>query len=388
MAVAIIGGGAAGLFAANLLEKKGIEYTVFEKQQRVGKKLLATGNGRCNLSNINISPDRYHGDRAFAAEVISAFDLQALEDILRGLGVLTVSEGDKIFPHSLQASAVLDMLRLPLKNIKTETEVLEILPQKKGYLLKTNNGTEFFETVFVSTGGKAAKKLSGGGSYSLLTDLGYKLTDLKPSIVQLKCDGTRALEGIKINAEVTLEDKKEFGEVLFTSYGLSGPPILQLSRDAKGKILKIDAVPDINFSNLTELLEERRKIKGLTLENLFTGIINKKLGAQILKRAEISPLSRSVESLTQKEIKVIANEAKCLKFEISEPNGFDNAQVTAGGIDCRDFSSKTMESKKHKGLYALGEILNVDGDCGGFNLHFAFACSYLAAYNAANEINP
>jgi len=385
MRVAIIGGGAAGLFAANLLNKKGIDYTIFERESRVGKKLLATGNGRCNLSNANVTSERYHGDKNFAAEVISAFSPKKLEDELKSLGILVRFEGEKMFPYSLQASSVLDMLRLGLQNVKTDCEVLALLEQKKGFLLKTLSGTEFFDKVIVCTGGRAAKKLSGGGCYELLTNIGYSLTHLKPSIVQLKCNGTKALEGIKINAKISLDDKTEFGELLFTSYGLSGPPILQLSRDAKGKTIVIDTLSEMSFIEAIDALKERRSINGLTLENLFTGIINKKLGAQIIKRAVSMPLSYEVKSLKDSEIKSIVNAAKNLSFEILDTNGFENAQVTAGGIDPCDFSSKTMMSKKHNGLYAVGEMLNVDGDCGGFNLHFAFAGAYLAVKSIAEE---
>lgn len=385
MRVAIIGGGAAGLLAANLLNQKGIDYTVFERESRVGKKLLATGNGRCNLSNINVFPERYHGDREFAAEVISEFSSDKLEDVLKSLGILVRFEGEKMFPYSLQASSVLDMLRLNLKNVKTDCEVIGLIEQKQGFLVKTRDGAEFFDKVIVCAGGRAAKKLSGGGSYELLTDMGYTLTPLKPSIVQLKAGGTKALEGIKVNAKISLDDKTEYGELLFTSYGLSGPPILQLSRDAKGKTLMVDTLSEMSFIEALEILKERKSIEGLTLENLFTGIINKKLGAQIIKRAVSIPLSKEAKALKDSELKSIVNEAKNLTFEIVDTNGFENAQVTAGGIDTRDFSPKTMMSQKHKGLYALGEMLNVDGDCGGFNLHFAFAGAYLAVNSIAEE---
>lgn len=379
MRVAIIGGGAAGLFAATVLEKHSVDYTIFEREQRVGRKLIATGNGRCNLSNTDINLNRYHGDKEFADYAITNFNSAALTDYLYKLGILCTNEGEKIFPHSLQASSVLDMLRLAVKNIRTETEIVSIIPKKSGFILNTKDNQEFFDKVLVCAGGKASRKLSGGGSYNLLTDLGYELTELKPSIVQLKCEGTKSLEGIKINAEVTLDEKRETGEVLFTSYGLSGPPILQLSRDAKGKKLRLDTIPDIDFDRLIDILSERRKIKDLTLENIFTGIINKKLGGFILKRAEVLPFLREAKTLTDSEIKKLVYTAKNLIFEINDTNGFDNAQVTAGGIKCKDFDDKTMQSKKHKGLYAAGEILNIDGDCGGFNLHFAFSSAYFAA---------
>lgn len=383
MSVAIIGGGAAGLFAACVLKKYGVPFTLFEREARVGKKLLATGNGRCNLSNMELDISRYHGQTEFAEFALSEFNQYSLMDFLREIGILCTTENDKIFPRSLQASSVLDMLRLYVGEIAVETEVLSIKKEKNKYNLNTTKGQMQFEKVIVCPGGKVSRKLSGGGSYNLLCDLGYTLTKLSPAIVQLKCDGTKALEGIKTDALVSVGDRKEFGEVLFTSYGLSGPPILQVSRDAKGKQLKLDIANDLSFKEITDILTERKQLKHLTLENLFTGILNKKIGQYVLKRAEVVPLSRNVESLTNHEIKAIASVVKGLTFEITDTNGFDNAQVTAGGIDVKDFNPETMESKIHKGLYAVGEILNIDGDCGGFNLQWAFSSAYIAARSAA-----
>ncbi len=383
MSVAIVGGGAAGLFAACVLKKYKVPFTLFEREARVGKKLLATGNGRCNLSNTELDISRYHGQTAFAEFALSEFNQYSLMDFLREIGILCTTEGNKIFPRSLQASSVLDLLRLYIGEVSVETEVLSIKKEKNKYALQTTKGQMLFDKVLVCPGGKASKKLSGGGSYNLLTELGYTLTKLSPAIVQLKCDGTKALEGIKTDALVTLGDRKEFGEVLFTAYGLSGPPILQISRDAKGKLLKLDMANDLSFKELTDILTERKKLTHLTLENLFTGILNKKIGQYVLKRAEVVPLSRSVESLTNHEIKAIASVVKGLTFEITDTNGFDNAQVTAGGIDVKDFDDKTMQSKKHKGLYVAGEILNIDGDCGGFNLQWAFSSAYIAARSIA-----
>lgn len=383
MSVAIIGGGAAGLFAACVLKKNGVPFTLFERETRVGKKLLATGNGRCNLSNMELNLSRYHGNIAFAEFALETFNQYNLMEFLREIGILCIAEGDKIFPRSLQASSVLDMLRLYIGEAQTETEVHSIKKEKGAFLLSTSKGQKRFEKVLVCPGGKASKKLSGGGSYNLLTDLGYVCTPLAPAIVQLKCDGTKALEGIKTDALVTVGDRKEFGEVLFTSYGLSGPPVLQVSRDAKGETLKLDIANDLSFKEITDILTERKALKHLTLENLFTGILNKKIGQYVLKRAGVQPLSRGVDSLTNHEIKAIASVVKGLEFKISDTNGFDNAQVTAGGIDTRDFDAHTMESKKHKGLYVAGEVLDVDGDCGGFNLQWAFSSAYVAAISIA-----
>ena len=386
MKIAIVGAGAAGLIASCVLKQNNADFTLFERSARAGKKLLTTGNGRCNLTNILIDISRYHGDTDFAKYALERFGNDELKTFFEGIGVPLKTEGEKVYPYSLQASSVLDMLRFAEGMGEVcDTEITKIIPKKSGFTLKSKDKEFFFDKVILACGGKVAQNLSGGGSYNLLTDLGYKLTELKPSIVQLKCDGTKALDGVKFDGIVKMGEREEEGEVLFTSYGLSGPPILQLSRDAKGKTVSLDLTPDLSYVEIVNMLTEKKKLSYLTLENLFTGFLNKKLGRELLKRCNILPFSKSVTELTDKEIKSLAREIKGMEFLITDTNGFNNAQVTAGGISARDFDEKTMESRKHKGLYAVGEMMNVDGDCGGFNIQWAFSSGYLAAISALEE---
>jgi len=386
MKIAVIGAGAAGLIASVIIKRTNHELALYEKQPRAARKLIATGNGRCNLTNIDINLSRYHGDRDFASYALDTFNQYSLMDFMEEMGVKCVYEGDKVFPYSLQASSVADMLRLAegeCEICNTEVKKLKVYKNKIGVI--TDDKEEKYDRVIVCCGGKAASKLSGGGAYNLLTDLGHTLTPLKPSIVQLKCKNTKALEGIKVNALVKMDKRQEMGEVLFTSYGLSGPPILQLSRDAKGKKIDLDLTPDLSFKEVEEFLVKKKKVKNLTLANLFTGFLNKKVGREILKICNVLPFSKSCSEITNHEIKSPASKVKCLSFEIDDTNGFENAQVTAGGILCSEFNPLTMESKKVKGLYAAGEMLDVDGDCGGFNLQWAFSSGYIAAINAIKE---
>ena len=384
MKIAVVGAGASGLVAAVTLKQCGQNFLLFEREKRAGKKLLATGNGRCNLSNMNISPLRYHGDSGFAEYALSKYGVSSLIDFMESIGLPCVFEGEKLFPYSLQASSVLDMLRLAEGESELcETAVNKIVPEKNGFVLHTEKSRFKADKVIVCCGGRASKKLSGGGCYELLTSLGHTLTPLKPAIVQLICDGTKALDGVKINAEVTLDGKTERGEVLFTSYGLSGPPILQLSREAKGKTVTIDLAPKLDFNEITEILRCKRSLSYLTAENLFNGFLNKKLGRELLRMNGILPFSKNVGEISDKEIKRLAGMVKALPFEITDTNGFENAQVTAGGIKCSEFDKHTMESKIVSGLYAAGEILDVDGDCGGFNLQWAYSSARLAAEAAA-----
>lgn len=386
MKVAVVGAGAAGLVASCVLKSKNADFTLFEKGARAGKKLLATGNGRCNLTNLCIDKSRYHGNADFAEFALTKFGSFELTSFFESIGVPLKAEGDKVYPYSLQASSVLDMLRFAegMQEV-CDTEIVKIIPKNKGYILKSKEKEYFFDKVILACGGKASPNLSGGGAYNLLTDLGHKLTTLKPAIVQLKCDGTKALDGVKVDAKVKMEKRCEEGEVLFTSYGLSGPPILQLSRDAKGKSIAIDLTPDLSYTEIVNMLTEKRKLSYLTLENLFTGFLNKKLGREILKRCNVLPFTRCVSELSDKEIKSLAGMIKAMEFFITDTNGFQNAQVTAGGIDTKDFDSKTMESKLCPGIFAAGEMLDVDGDCGGFNLQWAFSSAYIAALSAIGE---
>lgn len=378
MRVAIIGAGFSGLCASVLLKRAGISFCLYERQTRAGKKLLATGNGRCNLTNKNLSPDYYHGDRDFVSFALSAFDNNALIDFMLSIGVPCVAEENKIFPRCLQASAVLDMLRLAEGECEIcEKEVKKIVPTKNGFKVVTDT-EEIFDKVLVCCGGKAAKNLSGGGSYNLLTDLGYTLTPLKPAIVQLKCDGTKALSGIKVNGAVTIDNRTEKGEILFTAYGLSGPPILQIARDAVGKTVDLDLAPDLTFNEILELFSQKQSLNYLTAEHLFTGFLNKQLGRELLRASDITPFSTPVSKIKPHQLKTLANKVKKFSFMIKDTNGFDNAQVTAGGISCEHFYNTTMESKKHKGLYLAGEILDVDGECGGYNLQWAFSSACTA----------
>lgn len=387
MKVAIIGAGFSGLVAAVTLKKYGVAFKLYERADRAGKKILATGNGRCNISNLNIDESRYHGDRAFAKCVLEKYSYDDLKEFFEEIGLFLTTEGEKVYPHSLRAAEVLDLLRLAEGSAEICSAKAEQLVRRKNAIGVVVNGKEeSFDAVIVCTGGKAAPKLSGGGAYALLTALGHKLTPLVPSIVQLKCEGTRALEGIKVNAAVKLNGKTEIGEVLFTSYGLSGPPVMQLSRDAKGKILSLDLAPDCDFLKVTEIIERKCALSYITLENLFSGFINKKVGMRILKRVTDKSMASFASELSKKEIKAVAACVKNMELKIEDTMGFDNAQVTGGGIVTADFNPETMESRLVKGVYAAGEILDVDGDCGGFNLQWAFSSAYLAAMSVVRKV--
>lgn len=393
--IAIIGGGAGGLFAAvtaaNIAPDKRI--ILLEKEQRVGKKLLTTGNGRCNLSNRSGLEHRYFGDTRFAA---SAFDLHGVDETCRqmeniGIHVIAMEEG-KLFPRSLQAGSVVDMLRYAVEDagvtVACETSVQRLSPGKP-YVIYTNQGTISARCVLVATGGKSCVgKSVGSTGYDILTDLGYRVTKLTPAIVQLTTEKEpiKPLAGIKVDGVVTAvagkEQRQESGEILFTEYGLSGPPILQVSgmiaRHGEGTVM-LDLMPDRSICQIeTDVRNRRRRFAHRTCEELLTGYMNKRLGQTLLKRAGVEKLSQLCQDITDEEIHVLAETIKSFTLKVTGTKGWNSAQVTCGGVSTDDFDFATMESKRHKGLYVAGELYNVTGDCGGFNLQWAWTSGYLA----------
>ncbi len=406
----IIGGGAAGLTAAIFLgrlsqkQNMPLRIAVLEKQSRVGKKLLSTGNGTCNISNENASLSRYHGDTELAETVLSRFSPADTVAFFESIGVSCVKkEKGKYYPRSEQAASVLTQLRLELDALGIEqiceTAVNRLEKKKDNITVFTDKGTFSAKTVLVTTGGAAAPQLGGDVSgYALLTDLGHHKTSLFPSIVQLRTDPqlVKAMKGMRVDALVTLEangqSRKDLDEVLFTDYGVSGPAVMQVSRIAadwerqkKGNCtLSIDLFPDMDENTLFILLQQRRQLKNRTLEEYLTGILNKRVGQTALKAAGFS-LAQNADTLTDADLKKLTRLLKKWEFPVIGTKGFTGAQVTAGGLDGKEFDA-WLQSRKVSGVFAAGELLNVDGDCGGFNLQFAFASAFTAVNGIVKQL--
>jgi predicted Rossmann fold flavoprotein len=402
----IIGGGAAGLTAALMAKDLGIDVAVIEGTDRVGKKILTTGNGRCNISNENIDISRYHSeDSYFPKHILASFSSTDTVDFFAYLGMpLVTLDGGKMFPMSMQASSVLDILRFALeeKNIPVyvNTKVKEIIKETNGFkLYSTDNAKYQCKKLIIATGGKSAPKTGSDGSgYTLAKQLGHSIVSTVPALVQLKLDYNRlkALSGVKFDgyAEIFVNNKavqKEFGEILFTDYGISGPPILSLSRTASYGLSKndrisltIDMLPTISSEALPEFLENHWSVFGSRgVHDSFIGIINKKIIPIILKEAKIEDINKPCCNLDWKERNAIYALLKQWKFEVSGTNSFTNAQVTAGGINTKEVNPETLESNITPNLYFAGEVLDVDGDCGGFNLQWAWSSGAIAAKNAS-----
>ena len=407
--IIIIGGGASGLAGAIAAKRAApsCETALLERQQQIGKKLLATGNGRCNLLNRFPTPNRYHGSGVSLLKAIyQTKDVPALVSFLDSIGIpITEEEDGKCYPCSLQASSVLDNLRLMAEHLGVLTfcdwEATRLQRQKDGFLVSSKEETLFGRRVIVAAGNVASKHLGGTDlGLTLLQQMSHTITPFLPSIVQLKTGGNpKALSGIKINGTVSLLSsgnvvQREYGEILFTDYGLSGPPVLQLSGAAsrllsqnKEGILSLDLFPKQSLEELIEILKKRKALfSDFPLEQFFSGLLHKKLSLSVMKSAGLSPLSRKGETLNEPELLNLAKTAKAFSFPLTGTNGFVNAQVTAGGALGDEFSKTTLESKKAKGLFACGEVLDVDGDCGGFNLTWAWASGLTAGEAAAHSI--
>ena len=395
MVIGIIGGGASGMAAAlAAAENESNQVILMERQARVGRKLQATGNGRCNLTNLHCGEGGYHGDdAAFAETAITEFDPRATLDWFRGLGLFTVAEeSGRVYPYSDQANSVVDVLRFALEkpNItqKLGFEVEKVKRTAQGFRLEGGGEAVECEKLIVACGGLAGTKLGGTMSgYKLLRSLGHHCTKLRPTLVQLKSGwgGVAGLKGVRANCHAAIYRNNTLhaestGELQFTEYGLSGPVIFEVSRDVcheKGDwFCGLDFLPEISGETLLEELK-RRRTTDLPAGELLTGILHNRLGRVLTQSAGISAQTPVRELKNDQLLEAV----RCVKeFEVSvtEPMGMDSAQVTAGGIVTKEFDPRTMESRLVPGLYACGEVLDIDGDCGGYNLQWAWSSGRLA----------
>ena len=388
----IIGGGASGLAAAIEFKKNcpNFSVAVVERLDRVGKKLSITGNSRCNVTNRNISLENYHGKNPeFCLSTLESFTVEDTEEFFTDLGVIFKTEKEgRVYPYSLQASSVVDALRFGAERLGVviipNTEIRKITPKNDIFHLLAEGKSYDCRALLIATGGKAGGKIASDSGYKLLGDLGHKQTALSPAIVQVKTDTTytRQLKGVKVNANVTVNGRTDFGEVLFCDYGLSGPPILQLSRYMhKGDTIFLDLMPEFSKDKLEKLLAFRSETLCTTCGEFFCGMLQKRLGQVILKICGYSV--NDLAAFDSATIEKIAHTIKNMTFEYADTNGFPNAQVTHGGIATADFDPLTLMSRICRGLFACGEVLDIDGDCGGYNLQWAWSSGVLAARSAA-----
>lgn len=402
----VVGGGASGMIAALAARYKGADVTILERNSRVGKKILATGNGRCNYTNVNLNVKCYHGKNPdFIYGALSTFDVSKTIGFFEKLGIAPrVEEQGKVFPMSGQASSVLDVLLYELKqtgvNIICNAFVKEIRKTSKGFWLELEDGRTFkADRVILACGGKAMPQSgSDGNGYDLARKLGHRIVDIFPALVQLKLEGNffKQIDGVKFvgTAEVMSNGKtcaKDRGDILFANYGVSGPPILQISRKAgelikrkKEAILKISIIDNMTQKELDGFLAKRfRNMPEKSLDFSLVGFINKRLIPVLLKQAGIKDIKKPVRELSDADRQKISTILTDWRFKITGSKSWPSAQVTAGGVDTDQVDPFTMESALVKGLYFCGEILDIDGACGGFNLQWAWSSGFVAGENAA-----
>ncbi len=394
--VAVIGGGASGMMAAlTAAEDRGNRVVLLERQQRLGRKLLATGNGRCNLTNTGASPEHYHGrDASFPLPALEAFPPGETLCFFRSLGLLTAEEyGGRVYPLSNSANSVLDVLRLALDAAGVEQrcgESVRALRRKgKGFSLVTDGGGLDADRVIVACGGCAGATLGGvKDGYELLRSLGHARTALHPALVQLTTapEYPRALKGVRVQCSLRLARGGDVlaesrGELQFTEKGVSGPAVFDLSRAAAtegGPLTLHAALLPLSEDELLALLRERRAAQGaLAASELLTGMLHNRLGRMLVKYAGLTAAT-PLSELTEKDLRRVAAACRDFALPVTGTEGFDHAQVTAGGAQTAQFDPRTLESRLVPGLFACGEVLDVDGDCGGYNLQWAWASGRLA----------
>ena len=403
MRVLIIGAGASGMAAAlTAAENPANQVTLLERQARVGRKLAATGNGRCNLTNLNTNLSMYHGEHpGFAAPALSAFDVQDTLAWFRGLGLLTVSEeSGKVYPFSDQAGSVVDVLRLAIEQsdirLETSCDVISVCYRDDAFFVQSTERLYVADRVIIACGGKAGGKLGGvNAGYAFLKSFGHTCTSLHPALVQLKTDPTwvRSLKGVRAEAAIRLTKGAELiqdnrGEVQFTEFGLSGPAIFELSRAAAvnegGLTAELDLMPLLDEDALTELLAQKAaRFPAIPLDNYLTGLVQNRLGRTVLRACAL-PLEVPSSVLKKRDFRTIAHTLKTFTLPVIGTMGLEYAQVTAGGIRTDEFDPNTMESRLQPGLYACGEVLDIDGDCGGLNLQWAWSSGRLAGQLRGN----
>ena len=398
--VIVVGGGASGIFSAIVAAKNGSQVTILERNPRIGKKILATGNGRCNYTNTLTSQNDYnHPD--FAAKALQSFGPKVTIDFFDQLGITAKFEEEgKTYPLSEQASSFLDvfMYQLDALNIDVvcNAHVQNILKNKSTFSVVLQDKTEYkADKVILCTGGKAMPSSGSDGlGYPIARKLGHHVTTIFPALVKLKLDYPylKQMDGVKISSIVQLIHQKkviqeEKGDILFTSYGISGPTILQLSRKVNELLLQHEKVHLnvilINSLTREEITQRFKNSMDKPVDFSLVGLINKKLISALLKEAKIEKQNTILSQLKDEEIKRIIDLLFNWEFKVLGSKGFEDAQVTAGGIDVNEINSMTMESKLVSGLYLAGEVIDIDGPCGGYNLQWAWSSGYVAGVNAS-----
>ncbi len=405
--VMVIGGGASGMMAAISAARHGAEVLLLEHMDRIGKKILSTGNGKCNYTNRAQGLRYYRGENpAFVLPVFSQFGFEETVSFFKELGIFPKERNGYFYPASEQAAAVLDVLRFELKRlqvpIQTECILKSVKKTKNGFQIATNQDAFFADACIFACGGKAFPKSgSDGSAFPYIEKLGHTFIDVVPALVQMKAKQSffKSIAGIRSDISIKLYIEKDLicqerGEVQLTEYGISGIPSFQVSRYAS-KALKekkqvqaaLDFVPYLNQKELYQELHERfLQSKDKTCEEALIGLFQKKLIPLFLKENQI-PLHDKAVQVSVKKLQAFSEYLKNVRIDITDTKGFDAAQVSAGGVNTAELNADTLESLLVPGLYFAGEVIDIDGMCGGYNLQWAWSSGYVAGMHAACDIH-
>ena len=404
---AVIGGGAAGLLGAIKLARKGFKVIIIEHTKKVGTKILSTGNGKCNFTNMKLDSTCFQSaNEKKVMEVINQFDNRAVIDFFETLGVYHRERNGYVYPHSDTAASLQNALKMEIDNLKirvsTEFDTEKIVLRDNIYEIISNTYTYYAKTVLLATGSKASPKSGSDGSgYVLAEKLGHNIVKPLPALVQLisKDKNCTLMAGVRSMGSVVLyvdgkEISRDTGEIQYTDYGISGIPVFQISRYAvkaldKGQRVwvNIDMIPDYTYENLKKICEAGMKsFPNKNVSQFFEGLINKKLAAAVAERCRVNQ-SKAVEGLGLEELLKCVKALKDYRLELSGFKDFDNGQVCQGGVTIEEVDTCNMMSKLNSGVFFAGELVDVDGKCGGYNLQWAWSSAAVAAEGIENYIN-
>ena len=392
MNVIVIGAGASGLVASIRAKEKGDEVTLLEKENKVGRKLMMTGNGRCNMAHSGIVAEDYYDDNdssnGFISDVLNSFSFNDFNSFFNKIGVITKDENGYIYPSSMQASTVVNALRNYAEQIgvkiKTNNEVKNIEYKDNTYFVDCGYVYECEKLIVASGGLSYTDETSPKNVFNALENLGLNITTLEPALTALICESNISkASGVRVDAKIKLfagdECKvSEYGQVQITDYGVSGIPVFNISRFTNpGDVLHIDFVSDIDKDDLINDLTILLSTNPLGIFNLLCSLLNDKLAALIVEELGADKDDDVTSEMLEKAVCLI----KDYKITVNGKRDFDFAQVTKGGVSSECIDSKTMQVKGHDNLYLCGELIDIDSKCGGYNLFFAWATGFIAGNN-------
>lgn len=402
--VCIIGGGASGIMASVVAAIHGAKVFILEHTDRIGKKILLTGNGKCNLTNLDMDVSKYHtsGDLSFVEAVLNTFSEKDLISFMEQMGMrLLVNRESYVYPESEAAATVVNVLRRMVQTlditVHTQADIKEIIYRSNTYTIQTSKGIFQADRLILACGGNSYPKTGSDGSiYPFLKKMNIAMVPQYPALTAMKSDkqGIKAISGLRANAKVTLlinskETVSDFGQVQFTDYGISGIPVFQISTVAsialtKGEkvCVKVNLFPHMQQQDVFTLLyNQLKQFKALSAEDAMQGFLHKKWIDYLVSKFHLHRF-KCAQDINIDIINNIASELTAMEYEITAVKGFDFCQVTGGGV-ALDQIDAHMQCISYPGLYIVGELLDVTGQCGGYNLQWAFSTGYIAGLHAA-----